>query len=276
MKVSNYETQLIVLKTILEAIVRQHYSHDRRNERLRNVQSLVDNYLNIQSYEGDRQSQGATLKTIYDLCIWTLDYETHSSVKSRLRLALDVIDVALIKVMSEAAKERRSRSSVESSQDIVVDKGIAAELSRQKCIPLETVLSELRSIMFAYNKSLPEAIAEFVKNDFEGAYAHLKIAHEDCYPEGSFVVVPEEKQDARDLATVVKTWETFDAEEQKTRAEVLRSLARITGIDFDTIVDTIVKYQQIHNVSFHAALSVFKENYLSGHYERKEGNDNTD
>lgn len=91
---ANYNQMLDGLQHIFEAIRLNHYSHDHRNERFCTIQNLIELWmtdLGRGAYDYEVEEQIKVLRTIYDLSVWTLKHETHTAVKSRIRLIEEVI-----------------------------------------------------------------------------------------------------------------------------------------------------------------------------------------
>lgn len=89
------ESLMKTLDLMLEAVIDSHQSHESRNRELSVIRAMLDNWLKdfnrYQSTEDEKTEARQTLEAIYQLCIWTLDSETHSHVKTRLYLARSVI-----------------------------------------------------------------------------------------------------------------------------------------------------------------------------------------
>jgi hypothetical protein len=89
------EAKLYCLDMMIEAIIKPHHSHESRNSQLAVVRALIDDWAKEFSRyisEDDRKAQAPeTLDTVYYLCIWQLDHETHSCVRQRLYLARSVL-----------------------------------------------------------------------------------------------------------------------------------------------------------------------------------------
>lgn len=98
MRVATFEQQLQTIMTIAETLVHTHLNHERRNDRLKALQAIIDNYMQgIErgAWDGDKLYQLTILRTCYEMAIWRLEYETHSCVKTRLRLLVEACENAL-------------------------------------------------------------------------------------------------------------------------------------------------------------------------------------
>lgn len=89
------ESLMKTLDLMLEAVIDSHQSHESRNKELSVIRGMLDNWLKdfnrYQSTEDEKAEARQTLEAVYQLCIWTLEHETHTCVKSRLYLARSVI-----------------------------------------------------------------------------------------------------------------------------------------------------------------------------------------
>lgn len=83
------------LDLMLESCIKDQSSHERRNEHLSAIRRILDNWISdLRRYqdEYDRAAKAlTTLEAIYQLCIWQLDHETHTDVKTRLFMARNLI-----------------------------------------------------------------------------------------------------------------------------------------------------------------------------------------
>lgn len=99
MKVATFEQQLQTIITVAWTLVHVDLNHDRRNERLKALQAVIDNYIqNTERWglmDDDTQYRLTVLRTCYEMAIWRLEHETHSCVKTRLRLMVEVCENAL-------------------------------------------------------------------------------------------------------------------------------------------------------------------------------------
>lgn len=111
MKVATFEQQLQTIITIAVTLVHTDLNHERRNDRLKALQAVIDNYMQGVERWGmqndDTRYQLTILRTCYEMAIWRLEYETHSCVKTRLRLLVEVCENAL-GVLRRKEDERRT------------------------------------------------------------------------------------------------------------------------------------------------------------------------
>ena len=95
MKPRHATTKLQAIDLMLEICISEHLSHAHRNERLSVIRSILDEWIpQFNSYTSDEDEERKTrqtLEAIYQLCIWSLDHETHRLVKNRLWLARNLI-----------------------------------------------------------------------------------------------------------------------------------------------------------------------------------------
>lgn len=116
-------TKFEALDLMLESCIKDHSSHERRNEHMTAVRYILDNWARgFRSYqdEYDREAKAlATIEAIYELCIWQLDHETHTDVKTRLFMARNLIKRFLAnrdKAIRDGI-DRRSRQIIASRRD---------------------------------------------------------------------------------------------------------------------------------------------------------------
>lgn len=94
MKPLSYIETLRAIADMAFTIQQQHLNHERRNERLSNLRSLIEwSEHSFSSYPGI-VDQIQALRTCKLLAIWQLDHESHNEVKSRLRLLEEFCTVA--------------------------------------------------------------------------------------------------------------------------------------------------------------------------------------
>ncbi len=83
------------LDLMLESAIRDHKSHDDRNRQLAVIRAVIDEWLrrySMYTSQEDKELKAVeAFHAIYQLCIWQLDHETHTSVKDRLGLARNII-----------------------------------------------------------------------------------------------------------------------------------------------------------------------------------------
>lgn len=96
MKFATWEQKLRIIKRMLELIRKAHVNHDTRNRRLAVVRTFIEYWLEHSSsnFAGDLNWQGKvdTLETIYHSLIWSMDRETHSAVKDRLTIVIEMCE----------------------------------------------------------------------------------------------------------------------------------------------------------------------------------------
>lgn len=123
-------TKMESLDLMIESIIVDHSSHQRRNLRLSALRRILDDWIRdfarYQDIEDTEAKALTTLEAVYQLCIWQSDHETHVCVKTRLYMARSLISLFLIRrreaVMkgiedrSRQAKIRAAVEQVETSQ----------------------------------------------------------------------------------------------------------------------------------------------------------------
>lgn len=121
MKMADFKEQLETIRLIAETIARQHNNHLGRDRQLEALRSLIECYMTnltrVYAYTTeDWPIQKTTLQTIYDLCMPQVDNETHTSVKARIWLAVDVSNLALVRFNEQKYQAKRSYFEVRATE----------------------------------------------------------------------------------------------------------------------------------------------------------------
>lgn len=108
MRLATEQEELQIIKAIAQAISRVHHNHVHRNERLTALRTMIDYF-----YRGNQwkplNDHHHILRTCEHLAIWQMDHETHSDVRTRLRLIQEVCDMALREIERKEEEERQER-----------------------------------------------------------------------------------------------------------------------------------------------------------------------
>lgn len=95
MKPLSAEQQLSAIITMAATIMADRTSHERRNERLEVVRRMIEDFIDYSDrtlcYLGETPAAHSdVLRTCYQLAIWQQKNETHTCVRNRLRLLVEV------------------------------------------------------------------------------------------------------------------------------------------------------------------------------------------
>jgi hypothetical protein len=114
MKPRHTITKMEALDLMIDSIIVDHSSHERRNLRLSALRGILDDwirdYARYQDTEDTEAKALTTFEAIYQLCIWQLDHETHVCVKTRLYMARSLISLFLIRRREAVMKGIEERS----------------------------------------------------------------------------------------------------------------------------------------------------------------------
>lgn len=112
---SSYPEQLKTVRTLAQVIRQQHLNHEWRNERLSTLRALIENFMaSRRSYDDvnvHHKIDGHTnLRILLELAVWKLEHETHTCVKTRLRLLEETVDFFLGEYDKALTEEREKRA----------------------------------------------------------------------------------------------------------------------------------------------------------------------
>lgn len=110
MYVANFDTMLSTVRAALLTIANNHYSHQRRDERLQAVQRLIWHYMEMGHIKGGDSTQYNALRQIYEMCFEHEAHETHTAVRGRCYLIIEMLELEINQHRKEKDEEQRNRS----------------------------------------------------------------------------------------------------------------------------------------------------------------------
>lgn len=135
-------TKMESLDLMIESVIRDHSSHERRNMRLSALRGILDEWIrDYRRYQDEEDTEAKALTTfeaVYQLCIWQLDHETHVCVKTRLYMARNLISLFLIRrqeAVMKGIEDRKRQAKIRAA--VVEIEPSAAEDDTATAMPIE-------------------------------------------------------------------------------------------------------------------------------------------
>lgn len=110
MYVADFDTMLSTVRAALLTIAKNQYNHQRRDERLQAVQRLIWHYMEMGHIKGGDSTQYNALRQIYEMCFEHEPHETHTAVRGRCYLIIEMLELEINQHRKEKDEEQRNRS----------------------------------------------------------------------------------------------------------------------------------------------------------------------
>lgn len=116
MKPSNFVEMMQTLIILAKTIAIQQMNHEQRNNRLSVMRSMIEAFMDQHSRftwytAADPLTENVTLRALYELAVWRRDHETHTDMKQRLRLFVEVAMYGM-EQHSKAEKAKRDVTGI--------------------------------------------------------------------------------------------------------------------------------------------------------------------
>lgn len=92
MYTADYDTMLSTIRTAAQTIAKGHYNHSQRDSRLQALQRLIWRYTRMHTADAEKHN---ALRQLYEMCFGHVDYETHSDIRARCYLIVEMAELEI-------------------------------------------------------------------------------------------------------------------------------------------------------------------------------------